>query len=168
MAVEELPRLPFRLDPSRWLFVQVCLDFERFFATLSAYLVARYPAATNLASVIDYQKQLVILPTYNRARGKSFRTNWDWTHYFEQARGRTGSESLDDPTASPGAVVEISDRTCGEHGYFVHPLEWGDGDAQERYIEWIKHTVVHRNSAAKNNFQQIRLRAPRRLSLMRW
>jgi putative methyltransferase len=168
MAVEEFPGLPFLLDPSRWLFVQVCLEFERFFSTLTAYLVARYPAATNLASVIDYQKHLVILPTYNRARGKSFRTNCDWTHYFEQARGRTGNESLGEPTASPGAVVEISDRTCGEHGYFVHPLEWGDGHAQDRYIEWIKHTVVHRNSAAKNNFQQIRLHARRRLSLLRW
>jgi hypothetical protein len=50
----------------------------------------------------------------------------------------------------------------------VHPLEWGAGDWQDLRIEWIKHTVVHRNSAAKNNFQQLRLRAPRRLAFMRW
>jgi putative methyltransferase len=168
MAVAQLPRLPFLLDPSRWLFVQVCLEFERFFDSLTGYLLARYPEATNLASVIEYQKQLVILPTYNSARGKAFRTDFDWIHYFEQARGRTGTESLCEPAPAAGAVVEVSDRTCGEQTYFVHPLDWGIGDWQDVRIEWIKHTVVHRNSAAKNNFQQLRLRASRRLSLMRW
>jgi putative methyltransferase len=157
MEVEQLPRLPFRLDPARWFLAQVCLRFDEFFDALGQYLLERYPSAKNLASVIDYQRNVVILPTYNRLVGKTFRTDCDWVQYFAQAWGRTGVESLDEPVATPGAEVSVMDQTCGEQSYFVHPLDWGSGDRQDRWLQWIHHTVLHRNSAAKNNFQLLRL-----------
>src|SRR5262245_59308983 len=165
MEVEQLPRLPFLLDPARWLLVQVCLEFDAFFGELKRYLLERYPDATNLASVIDYQKNVVILPTYARSDGKTFRTDCDWVHYFEQAWGRTGAEGLAEPEATPGAVVTIADQTCGEHSYFVHALDWGSGDWQARRLEWIKQTVLQRNSIAKNNFQQLQLHTGDRLTV---
>ncbi len=157
MEVSQLPKLPFLLDPARWLFVQVCLQFDEFFNALTAYLLARYPSVRNLASVIDYQRNVVILPNYIRSRGKVFHTDCGWVAYFEQAWGRTGAETLGEPTAAPGAVVRVTDQTCGEQSYFVHPLDWGTGGRQDRWYEWIKHSVLHRNSLAKNNFQQLRL-----------
>jgi putative methyltransferase len=160
IEVEELPRLPFLLDPSRWLFAQVCLEFDRFFDVLGAYLLATYPAATNLAGAIDYQRNLVILPTYDRAIGKTFQTEADWISYFDQTRGRVGSEWLPEPDPVPGAAVDVSDQACGEQTYSVHPLEWGNGDWQDRWIAWVRRTVLHRNSASKNNFQKLILRAP--------
>ena len=42
----------------------------------SQRLVEQYPTITNLHSVIDYQKNLVILPSYNRDEGKSFATEF--------------------------------------------------------------------------------------------
>jgi putative methyltransferase len=163
IEVEQLPRLPFRLDPARWLFVQVCLQFDKFFDALGIYLLDRYPKATNLASAVNYQRDVVILPTYNRSTGKTFYTDCDWVQYFEQAWGRTGDEPLDEPAAMPGAEVRVTDQTCGEQSYFVHPLDWGSGDRQDRWLQWINHTVLHRNSAAKNNFQRLRLHAKDRM-----
>lgn len=157
MEVEQLPRLPFRLDPARWLVVQVCLQFEQFFDALTDYLLERYASATNLASVIAYQRNMVILPSYNRLVGKRFRTDCDWVRYFEEAWGRTGNEALAEPARAPAADVSITDQTCGEQSYFVQPLDWGCGDRQDRWRQWIERTVLHRNSVAKNNFQRIRL-----------
>ena len=159
MEVEQLPRLHVLLDPSRWLFVQVCLQCDEFFDELKRYLLARYPHVRRLASVVDYQKNVVILPTYNRVVGKAFRTDDDWVRYFEQAWGRTGVESLDEPASTPDALVSVTDQTCGEQSYFVHPLDWASGDWQDRHIAWITHTVLQRNSAAKNNFRQLQLQA---------
>jgi putative methyltransferase len=164
LEVEELPRLPFLLDPSRWLVVQVCLQVDRFFDALRHYLLERYPHATHLESVIHYQKNVVILPTYNRRLGKTFRTDFDWIEYFERAWGRTGAEALSEPAATPGAVVEVTDQTCGERSYLLHPLDWGSGDWDDRCLEWITHTVLQRNSVAKNNFQQLRLHASDRVA----
>lgn len=157
MEMDALPRLPFQLDPPRWLVVQVCLQFDKFFDALTKYLLEQYPTVTNLASALNYQRNVVILPSYNKSAGKTFRVDFDWVQYFEQAWGRTGAEALDEPTATPRAEVRVTDQTCGEQSYFVHPLDWGSGDRQDRWLEWIKHTVLHRNSAAKNNFQQLRL-----------
>jgi putative methyltransferase len=157
MEVSQLPKLPYMLDPARWLVVQVCLQFNEFFDALSDYLLAHYPSATNLRSVIDFQRNVVILPSYVRSQGKTFRTDYDWVQYFDQSWGRTGSEPLVEPTSTPDAIVEVTDQTCGEQSYFVHPLDWGKGNQQERWSEWIRHSVLQRNSAAKNNFQQLRL-----------
>jgi len=157
MEVSQLPKLPYLLDPARWLVVQVCLEFDQFFDALSNHLLERYPSATNLASVIDFQRNVIILPSYIRSRGKRFRTDYDWVQYFDQSWGRTGAESLGEPAATPGATVEVTDQTCGEQSYFVHTLDWGKGSREERWSEWIKNCVLHRNSAAKNNFQQLRL-----------
>jgi putative methyltransferase len=157
LPVEQLPRLPFLLDPARWLLVQVSLQFDRFFDALAEYLLPRYAAATKLASVIDYQRNVIILPTYDRTVGKTFRTDCDWVQYFERAWGRTGTEPLDEPRPTPNAIVTARDQTCGEQSYFVHLLDWGNGDRQDRWLQWINHTVLHRNSAAKNNLQRLQL-----------
>jgi len=157
MEVSQLPKLPYMLDPARWLVVQVCLQFDEFFDALGDYLVECYPSATNLASVLDFQKNVVILPSYARSKGKMFHVDCDWVQYFDQAWGRTGTERLDEPTATPGAAVEVTDQTCGEQSYFVQPLDWGNGGREDRWLQWIKHCVLHRNSVAKNNFQHLRL-----------
>ena len=113
------------LTPDRWLLVQLALHLDAFCSELQAYALERYPQARNLESCIDYQRNLVILPSYDRRVGKSFPTDFDWIRYSEQAQGRTGSEPLDEPDPTPGAMVRVTDQSCGEKGYLVSPLEWG-------------------------------------------
>jgi putative methyltransferase len=158
IPVAELPSYTYSLDPSRWLFVHACLDLDAFFSALRTYLLERYPQAENLGSLIDYQKEIVILPDYDRRAGKRFHSDFDWVGYFARTLGRTGGDSLPEPDATPGAIVEVADQTCGELGYLVQPLSWESKSGESRWIEWLERTVLHRSSARKQNFQQVTLR----------
>jgi len=161
MEIRELPRYPYALDPARWLYVQFCFNIERLHDDLKTFLCKRFPAAMHLESAVDFQMQMMILPTYDRRVGKKFGTDCDWVRYFKDAAGRTGTESLlPEPDAVPGAAVEVRDVTCGEKGFLIQTLDWGSGDTQDRWIQWITHTVLLRNSASKRNFRQLRLQAP--------
>src|SRR5262249_48223363 len=117
ISVSDIPSFPYALEPSRWVDVQVCRNLEPFFDALRAYLLRRFPNVRNLASVIDYQREIIIVPTYDRQRGKTFSTDHDWPRYFAEASMRTGSESMGEPELVQGSVVEVSDQTCGEIGY---------------------------------------------------
>lgn len=160
MLVGELPNYPYALDPSRWLFVHACFDVEAFFSALRTHLLDRYPQAENLSSLIDYQKEMIILPDYDRRVGKRFRSDFDWVSYFARTKGRTGDDVLPEPDPTPGVLVEVADQTCGERGYLVQPLAWEGKSGESRRIEWIKRTVLHRSSAQKQNFQQLCLKLP--------
>lgn len=163
MAVRELSDLPYSLHPSRWIYVQACLNFDRFFDHLRADLCRRYPFATHLASVIDYQQQLVILPSYERRVGKTLRTDLDWMRYFEEAQTRDGSQPLAAPDPLPGAVVHMRDQVSGERridesgagaiSYFGEPLDWDEVDPTDRWERWITRIVIGRSSAAMHNLQ---------------
>jgi putative methyltransferase len=160
LPVRELPELPYLLHPSRWIYVQACLHLDEFFRHLDAHLRHRYPFTTNLRGVIEYQKESVILPSYDRNAGKRFRIEHDWMGYFEQARTRDGSQPLDEPQPLPGAVVHARDQVSGERridedgvGYYGQPLDWNDGDPATRWETWINRTVMGRSSAAMHNLQ---------------
>ncbi|GIH11847.1 B12-binding domain-containing radical SAM protein [Rugosimonospora africana] len=161
LAVRELPNLPYLLHPARWLYVQACLHLDEFFAVLTDHLRRRYPTVTNLASAIQYQKDLVILPSYDCRTGKVFPVDHDWITYFEQARTRDGSQPLDEPTPVSGALVRAGDQVAGERGisgdleYYSKPLDWHDSAPERRWQDWIDRTVLGRSSAAMHNFQDL-------------
>jgi putative methyltransferase len=160
MVVSELPAYQYALDPSRWLYTHAAFDADVFFDALKAHLLARYPSAPNLASAIEYQRNIVILPDYDRRVGKRFLTDVDWVDYFKAARGRAGEHALPEPAVAPGAVIEIADQTCGERGYLVQPLAWESKSGEARWIEWIARTVLHRSSDRKQNFQRLTMTRP--------
>lgn len=168
MQLEALPRLTYSLQPFRWLYVQMCLHLDQFFDAMKAWLLDQYPSVRNLASVVDYQKELVILPTYDQNMGKTFRTDFDWTRYFEEARVRDGSQALAEPGPVLDVVVNATDRTSGEWrnnatregGRYGKPLEWGSGDVEDRWAKWIERVVLCRSSAAMHNLQQLQFTEP--------
>ena len=45
--------------------------------------------ATHLRSAAAYQRNVVVLPSYDRRAGKAFRTDLDWPGYFARARQLT-------------------------------------------------------------------------------
>jgi len=161
IRVSDLPNFPYSLEPSRWIDVHVCRNLDKVFDALKAHLLDRFPMIPNLESVIDYQREVIIVPNYDRRRGKTFATDHDWPRYFSEAAGRAGSESLDEPESLPGSLVDVSDQTCGEKGWLVRPLEWNVDSGDERWVAWIE-AIQQRNSAAKRNFQMLGLRTPDR------
>ncbi|MFE4619807.1 B12-binding domain-containing radical SAM protein [Streptomyces sp. NPDC056747] len=171
IRVDELPSLAYTLHPSRWLYIQVCLHLERFYEELKDSLLKRYPEVANLASVIDYQRDIVIMPDYDRETGKVIATEFDWPAYFEQARVRDGSQPLlDEPAPMDGAVFQAVDRVSGERptvrdgvrigGFYGEPLEWGTGDAGERWATWVQRVAIGRSSAGMHNHKEFKVLRP--------
>src|SRR5262249_38206688 len=85
-----------------------------------------------------------------------FSTECDWVSYFAHTHRLITYQPLPEPDRTPGAVVQAHDQTGSDEG-LTFPLDWGSGSQEERWIRWIQRTVVGRNSAVKNNFQQLRL-----------
>jgi putative methyltransferase len=136
-AFEDIPfaRIPahqLRLEASRWVFAELCWDFDRHFDELRSFLLSSFPAATNLGSAIHYQRELVVLPSYDQQRGKSFPIDLDWPSYFERARLLTSHEPLGEPSPIPGARVVVTERS--------KELEWARRDAAGRWLAWLEHT----------------------------
>jgi putative methyltransferase len=160
MPVEEVPGYDLWLEPPRWLLVQLCLEHQSFFDSFTTFLLERYPDARNLAGAIDYQRNLVILPSYDRSVGKTFPISCDWVAYFENASRLTTVEPLPEPAPSLGYVAEVSDTTCTDDAR-TYPLDWESLPQSERWPVWIARTVVgHTGSSERRcNFQQLRVRA---------
>ena len=156
MDVTELPSSAFQLDASRWLYFKIGYQVDRFFESLSVFLGARFPAITTLASLCDYQKNLIILPRYDRSRGTTFFTDYDWVAYFDRAHRMTEPERLDEPEATPGGIVRVSDQAWSDEGV-TFALDWGPGSDEARWIGWLKTNAVGRNSVVRNNFQKLQL-----------
>ena len=159
MDVAQLPRFESQIEPSRWLYVQICFAIDEFYEALSGFLTNRHPDAQNLASLVDYQRNLVVLPSYDREVGHSFDTDLDWVTYLRAASRLTTFTKLDEPEPTPGATVLALDRSWSDEGVTM-PHEWGAGGDEQRTMRWIHTTVTGRNSARKNNFQELQLRRP--------
>ncbi|MGZ5441900.1 MAG: B12-binding domain-containing radical SAM protein [Thermoanaerobaculia bacterium] len=153
LPIAQLPRFEYEVDPSRWLYVQVCFALDAFFESLESFLVARYPEVDNLTSAVRYQRDVVVVPDYDRARGKIFVTDHDWPAYFSEARRLMTYAPLREPEATPGALVAATDQVWNDERMSM-PLLW-NGTDEERWMQWIQATVVGRNSAFKNNHQKV-------------
>jgi len=125
MEIAELPGYQNLLHPAHWLYVQICRDSDSFFHGLHRFLAAKYPGVANLSSMVDYQRQLVIMPGYQRSKGMSFRTNLDWVEYFARATAGDLPDKLDEPQSVPGAIVRVSDLTSS-NDLHAQPLNWDE------------------------------------------
>jgi putative methyltransferase len=157
MDVFEWPRYRYQVNPFQWVYVQSCMQLESFFDTVKEFLVEKYPLATNLASVIEYQRNLVILPNYRKENGKSFATDFNWVEYFEAANQLSTYEPLDEPDPAPDSAISVSDQTCTD-GIALYPLDWNSGNEEDDWAVWFDRTVENHSRPARTNFQQLELR----------
>ena len=157
---DEFPAHDVCVDPSRWLFVKLCRQFERFFQDLSDFLCAAFPSAANLASAIDYQKHLIVLPDYRRKFGKRIPIGHDWISYFHTAARLSTWQPLDEPEATPGAVLDIRDGESDDQQ--ASHFDWGSWplNDERRWMRWFEQTVLFRRAASRSQFLRIQLRRP--------
>jgi putative methyltransferase len=157
MRIEEVPAYPHLLQPYRWALVQICMNLESFMAGLRDHLTARYPRLPNLASVIEFQENLVVLPSYQRDAGKRFVTDRDWMDYFERANVAGANPELPEPVFIGRGEVSVSDRTTADYGG-TYELHW-DGSDADRWVQWIEGLVVGYagNRRRRHLFQELRL-----------
>jgi putative methyltransferase len=159
IKTDEIPGYHDWLEPQRWLYVTCCVHFEEFFDALKTFLLARYPAAANLASAIDYQRQLIIVPSYDRKLGKTFRTELDWVEYFSTTSRLTTVVPLGEPSAAPGGVVEVTDQTCSIDETRTYALDWHSAPETAHWPMWIARTVTGQASMCgrRTTFRQLQL-----------
>ena len=156
--VEQLPELQWYLESGRWLYVQICLHFERFFDEVREFLAEIYPGIGHLEDLLEFQKQIVILTEYDRDSGKSFPVRRDWVRYFEEAMKPSLREPLEEPApCPPGSVVEATDRHC-HHGPKRYEFDWNQYDGAKRWERWIERTVLFTGTLARNNLARLSIR----------
>ena len=136
-----------------------------FYDWAAGWLCKWFPGIDNLREVVEYERDLVILPSYNRDIGKTFRINHDWPSYFLAAWGREGSEGLAEASARPGTILRASDRTSGQRpviqqseggGYYGEPLDWAEiGDGGLLWNRWIERCVLGRSAAAMRHLHEL-------------
>jgi putative methyltransferase len=153
MAIEELPSYPHRVAAWQWVVVQACLSLDAFFESMSHYLVAKYPLAANLASLLRYQKNILILPSYDSRYGTTFATDLDWPGYFQQVFDTT---PLPDPSPGSGGEVRATDSSCTD-GTTLFQLNWSHEQGDSRWSAWLDRVVLGWNGPSRANFQSITL-----------
>jgi putative methyltransferase len=148
---DDFPEATFVVDPVKWLTIKTCLRLDEFYAALSDFLVKRFPQAANLRSVINYQKQLIVMPDYDHNQGKSFLLHHDWPSFFHATKGVMEHRQMDEPTAflvPRHAALAEADR-IGRNRF----LDFGNGTPSERTSRWLKQSILVLNSSEYGNLR---------------
>lgn len=151
LRVEELPSYPHSVAAFQWLFIEICLSLDSFFDVLSRFLLSKYPRAAGLASVLQYQKDVLILPDYDSRKGKAFVTDLDWPSYFLQS---PGEHPLAEPLPRSGGRIHVADEASA-NGVGVFPLDWFDRTGEARWATWIERVVLDYACARRGTFQKL-------------
>jgi 2-(S-pantetheinyl)-carbapenam-3-carboxylate methyltransferase len=149
VAFDPVPESSLYVEPSQWLFLQICSDFDQYFEQLRSFLMDCFPRAENLASAVDYQRNLILAPSVGQKRDKSFHTDFDWIQYFEKAATLTQYEPLAEPAAIPGAVIEVLDD--------LSEFEGSPRNPRDRRLAWVE-LVREVRRTLNTNFQRLRFR----------
>lgn len=157
LPVEQLPSFPEMIYAARWVHVQVGLTKDAFWEALRAHLVGRYGHSDVLDDLIRYQENVLIMPEYDRTKGKTFSMRFDWPTYFQELRRGDESETVPEPRDLEGARVVVTDQAAGPRD--TVPLDWNTRHGEERWIAWIERIVNGRVGVDWAHFTNLEIEA---------
>jgi putative methyltransferase len=143
---------PCILSVARSISGRLSLDTERFFDELDHFLARRLRSVANLSSIIRFQRNVLILPSYDATVGKSFESNHDWPRYFSRSLHRTARGTAGEPESLPGASLRADDKICGEVGH-MRSIDWSGLQDDDRLRAWLTRVVCGRTSIAGSNLR---------------
>jgi putative methyltransferase len=149
--LDVLPNFPYYVTVVVSIFVKLCMRCDDFFEHLNSFLCARFSQAA-IRSIVDYQKNVIILPFYDARQGKSFAVKHDWIAYFEAAR-KDDTARLAEPKEIRG-VIHASEMSCGDPPA-TRLLDWFTLTGDERWHTWLIRTALARQSARSCNFSSL-------------
>jgi putative methyltransferase len=157
LPLDDFPTFPFYINPNKWAFVQLVKNRDRFYAELARFLKARFPRASHVASVVDYQKNLVITSDSLNTRGLRFRTDCDWPSYFAKVGLSIDSAKLPPPRSfrMPRLAV-VSAHSSGGESSGANGAAVG---ASKRWEKWLEYVVDVPNTAKACNLPHPRIEA---------
>lgn len=151
MDVPDLPSYPYPVAPFQWVFIQICRSLDRWFESLGDHLQQRYPGVEGLDSLLSYQKELIILPTYDARRGKTFRSDRDWSSTFRRLRSGGEAPVLSQRSAGQVRCTDVE----GSDGTQPYALDWWDVEPSLRWARWIERVVLGDSCARRCTFHRV-------------
>ena len=142
----DYPDQPYYVNPSKGVFIDVARRLDAFMDDLKCFLERRFPHAREIASVVDYQRHLVLSSRHDPRRPHRFGIRHDWPTYFA-AVDRSGEN-----THVPPPRRFLVPRTATVP---THPAGRVDGAGGE--LGWLKHILAQPNMAATANHPHPRI-----------
>lgn len=142
--LKEFPDMPFYVNPSKGVFIEVASRIGEFMKGLTLFLSARFPKARALASVLNYQRQLVLTPEKKPTRCHKITMHHDWPSYFDAIEQGAFAKKIPEPKkfiVPRSTTVPVPDRLVG----------LGIGAANDPML-WIKHILASPNTVALGNY----------------
>lgn len=156
-TLPELADDTFTLSVSQAVLVRIAMDLDAFIDGLHEALSARFPEVDTdlLSSLVDYQRNLVVLPGYDAAKGKRFGLAHDWHGYFATADA-TKSETMPEPVAVAATDALVEDRIWTTETFPRIP-QWADRAGPDRWRQWAEFAMNFGDRVAPVLHQQVRL-----------
>ena len=137
----DFPDLPWYVNPPKGVFIEIAMQRDAFMDDLKRFLERRFPQARETASVIEYQRHLVLSPDRDPGRPRNVRLLHDWPAYFAAV------DQADCGSRVPAPRRFVIPRTAIVP---PHPAPFADGGADSR-LAWVRHILSRSNSSETSN-----------------
>ena len=157
MALDELPNFPWLVQPEEWLFFQFVFNSRVSGDELQQHMEYAYGALSDrLKSISQFQKELLILPGYDRRRGKAITLLHDWPGFFRRIEsGRKETPMTEPEEFSESKVLRFRDQFCGPLSLYA--LNWNECPSQsveETWASWFQTVVGSTHHRGKRTYHR--------------
>lgn len=133
----------FLYEPEEWWFIQAAVNYEEFSHELQEFAFHHLNPAENdpelLQDLLNYQREICISPDYDRRKGKTFPSLYDWPLFF--------APLLHSQPATPPQrgrfLIRIGDQK-NSFGMYRKDLDWAElreATSEERLARFALQTV---------------------------
>ena len=147
----DFPGLPWYVNPPKGVFIEIALRRDAFLGDVGRFLERRFPRARETASVVEYQRHLLLAPDRDPGRPRNVRLQHDWPAYFAAV------DQADCGGRVPAPRRFVFPRTATVP---PHAATSGDGGADPR-LAWVRHVLSRSNSSETSNHPHAILAASR-------
>ena len=119
--------------------VRIAMDADAFFAGLEAFLSQRFASvdADMLASLMAFQRAMLVLPDYDPSVGRRFGLRHNWPAYFAGVSRTDFASDLDLPEPLTGKQLITTERRW-QTTVFPREARWIGHEGAARWLEWSK------------------------------
>ena len=146
------PDIPWFVTPAKGLFIEIMHSRSAFMSSLSSFLVSSFPDCVELASVVQYQSDLLMSHDRDPTCIRPIELLFDWPHYFSALEPSN--------SGSPTPIPRRFNSSCIAM-IRPHSSPWLKSEA-DPLTSWIEYILANPNSMHTSNFQhaQVSLSQP--------
>ena len=137
VSAPQLDDCKIKLCSAHALLLDLAFDIDTFFDELRDSLAISFEDLdrNEIKSVVDYQRNMVCLPSYDPATGKWFAVDHDWPAYFKALAECDEPDAQLVPAEVSGMRVLVNDLAW-ETGTYSRLPQWMGLDGPDRWQKW--------------------------------